>query len=137
MQEKVCNLWIESAEFRCIPSGGALNDGGEAILIAGVAKEAGKRFDGLTLDLGRLIASRGNHCHVIRPGLISFPIQQYEWAGPSLQVIQRSAGELVGLVGDAKTLLPRPGCGQGELAWEEVSKVLSSLPDNIWVIQHT
>ena len=137
MQEKTCNVWIESSEFKCIPTTGALNDDGEAVLDTGVAKEAAGRFHGLALDLGRLIASRGNHCHLIRPGLVSFPIQQYQWSGPSLQVIARSAGQLVAIVGAAKTLLPRPGCGKGELAWEDVAKALASLPDNILVIQHT
>ena len=137
MQEKVCNLWLESAEYRCIPTTGAVDDAGEAIMDSGIAKEAAGRFSGVAVDLGRLIASRGNHAHIIRPGLVSFPIQQYQWSGPSLQIIGRSARELVELVGEAKTLLPRPGCGKGGLAWEEVSKVLSSLPENIWVIQHT
>lgn len=136
MQEKTCNLWLERADYRCIPTTGALNDEGEAVMDSGVAKEAAQRFDGVAVDLGRLIASRGNHAHIIRPGLVSFPIQQYQWSGPNLQVIERSARELVELVGDAKTLLPRPGCGEGGLSWEEVSKVLASLPDNIWVIQH-
>ena len=137
MQEKTCNLWSESAEFRCIPTTAALSEEGEAVLESAVAKQAAKNFSGLALDLGRLIASRGNHCHVILAGLVSFPIQQYQWSGPNLQIIERSARELVGIVGDAKTLLPRPGCGPGELPWEEVAKVLASLPDNIFVIQHT
>ena len=135
MIEKTCNLWIEPAEYRCIPVSGALREGC-AILDSGVALEAAKKFQGIEQDLGRLIASRGNHVHLIRPGLVSFPVKQYEWARPSLELIGRSARELAALVGTAKTLLPRPGCGPGELTWEEVSKVLASLPDNVIVIQH-
>ncbi len=136
MQEKTCNLWSESAEFRCIPTSAALSDDGEAVFETKVGKEAAKNFTGLALDLGRLIASRGNHCHLILAGVVSFPVQQYQWSGPSLQIIERSARELAGIVGDAKTLLPRPGCGPGGLSWEDVSKVLASLPDNVFVIQH-
>jgi hypothetical protein len=74
--------------------------------------------------------------HLVRPGVVSFPIQQYQWSGPNLQIIERSARQLAGLVGTAKTLLPRPGCGPGQLPWEEVQKALASLPDNVIVIEH-
>ncbi len=136
MQEKVCNLWMEPAEYRCIPTTGALTPEGEAVMDSPAAKEAAQRFHGLAEDLGRLIASRGNHVHLIRPGLVSFPIKQYAWSGPSVATIGRSAQELAALVGESKTLLPRPGCGPGELNWEEVAPALSSLPDNVIVIQH-
>ena len=135
MIEKTCNLWIEKADFRCVLTSGAVADG-EAVLDSSLAKEAAGRFKGFGLDLGRLLTQRGNHVHEIRPGLLSFPIKQYQWSGPALDVIARSAEELAAIVGDAKTLLPRPGCGEGELAWEEVAGVLSSLPDNVIVIQH-
>jgi len=136
MQEKVCNLWIEKADFRCIPTTGATNDAGSAVMTTGVALEAAKKFYNIEVDLGMLLTSRGNHAHLVRPGLVSFPIQQYAWSGPNLQVIERSAHELVQLVGEAKTLLPRPGCGPGQLRWEDVAKVLAFLPDNIIVIDH-
>jgi len=137
MKEKVCNLWIEPADYRCIPTSGALNSDGTAVMDSGVALEAAKKFAGIESDLGRLIASRGNHVHVIRPGVLAFPIKQFRWAMPSLPIIERSAQELAALVGTSKTLLPRPGCGPGELSWDDVLKVLSTLPDNVIVIQHT
>jgi hypothetical protein len=137
MNEKACNLWLEPAEYRCIPMSGAMTPDGCAIMDAGLALDAAKRFAGIDTDLGRLLASRGNHVHLVRPGLISFPVKQYQWSGPVLQVIERSARELVDLVQGAKTLLPRPVTGQGTPSWETVAKALSFLPDNIIVIQHT
>jgi hypothetical protein len=135
MIEKTCNLWLEKADFRCIPTNGAVADG-EAVLDHFLAKEAADRYQGLGLDLGRLLTQRGNHVHELRPGLLSFPIKQFQWSGPALDVIGRSAEELAAIVGEATTLLPRPGCGDGELAWEDVAGVLASLPDNVIVIQH-
>ncbi len=135
MKEKVCDIWLEPGEFRCLPTSGALTSSGEAILDAKVAREAAQRFHGLAADLGRLIAARGNHVHLIRSGLASFPIKQYEWAKPSIEIIERSARELAALVGTAKTLLPQPGCDQGELTWETVAPVLSFLPDNIIIVR--
>jgi hypothetical protein len=137
MQEKVCDIWLEPADYRCILTSGAITGNGEAVLDPGEAQQAAQKFQGLALDLGRLIAARGNHVHLIRPGLVSFPIRQYDWAKPSLQIIERSARELAGLVGTAKTLLPRPGCGQDALTWETVAPVLSSLLDNIIVIRRS
>lgn len=137
MIEKRCDLWLEPAAYRCFPTSGAVNDEGEAILDSSVAKQAADKYSGLSTDLGRLITSRGNHVHEIRGGVLSFPVKQYQWAGPSLQVIERSARELMAIVGDEKTLLARPGCGPGELEWEKVAGVLSFLPDNIIVIEHT
>jgi len=136
MVEKVCNLWIERADWRCIPTTGATNDEGAAVLDFGVSKEAADRFHSLDVDLGRLLTSRGNHVHEIRPGLLSFPIKQYVWSGVSLQTIERSANELIQIVGTAKTLLPRPPLGPNDPTWEEVAKVLSALPDNVIVIRH-
>lgn len=31
-------------------------------------------------------------------------------------------------------VLPRPGCGNGRLTWEQVKPVIKFLPDNVWVI---
>ncbi len=137
MKERTCNLWTEKADYRCIPTTGATDGEGAAVMDSGLAAQAARRFQGLAVDLGRLLTASGNHVHVIRPGLLSFPVQQYAWSGPSLQVIARSAKELVSIVGEAVTLLPRPGCEAGGLAWDEVSKVLADLPDNIIVVQHS
>ena len=134
MKEKVCDFWLEPADYRCIPISGARTGDGAAIMDSGVALEAKKRFRDIEYDLGRLLASRGNHVHELRPGLLSFPIKQYQWSSVSLEIVQRSANELRGLVGDAKTLLPRPAHGEANVPWEQVAKVLSCLPDNVLVI---
>jgi hypothetical protein len=137
MIEKACNLWIEPADFRCIPTCGATGADGEAILDSGVALEAAKKFQSAAADLGRLLCSRGNHVHLIRPGLVSFPIKQYHWSGLDLNLIKRSANELIQLVGEAKTLLPRPPLAAGDPPWEKIAEALSALPDNVIVIEHS
>ncbi len=134
--EKTANLWTETAEYRCILTSGAVADDGTAIMDSGIAKVAAAKFAGLDVDLGRLVSSRGNHTHIVRPGLISFPVKQYQWSGPTIDVITRSAHELCELVGDAITLLPRPNEG-GKPEWDQVAEALSFLPDNIILIQHT
>ena len=104
---------------------------------SGVALEATQRFRDIQLDLGRLLASRGNHVHVLRPGLLSFPVKQYAWSPLNIPTIQRSAQELTAIVGTAKTLLPRPIRADSDPPWEEIAAALASLPDNVIVIQHS
>lgn len=135
MIEKAGNLWLEPAEYRCIPTSGAIV-GGVALLDSPIAIEAKQRFNDLDSDLARLLASRGNHVHVLRPGVVSFPVKQYQWSGPNLDIIRRSASELVAIVGDAKTLLPRPVGPGDSVTWEQVQPLLAALPDNIIVIRH-
>lgn len=133
MLEKTCQFWLESAAYRCILTSGAVSSG-EAVLESRTARAAAAKFAGLAEDLGRLLTATGNHVHLIRPGLVSFPIKQFQWSGPNLQIIERSAHELADIVNEAKTLLPRPGCEANELKWEDVAKVLAFLPDNIIVV---
>ncbi len=133
MIEKACNLWIEPAEYRCVLTSAAVANG-EAQFDSRSAVEAAGRFAGLATDLGRLLSARGNHVHLIRPGLCSFPIKQFQWSLPTLAVIERSAQELVAIVGTAKTLLPRPVTDQDNPNWETVAKALSFLPDNVVVV---
>lgn len=137
MIEKVCNLWLESADWRCIPSLGATTPEGAAIMTAAVALEAAEQYHNIDVDLGRLLTSRGNHVHELRPGLVSFPIKQYEWSGLDLKIIGRSGRELAEIVGDAKTLLPRFNTAANDPPWEEIAKALAFLPDNVIAIQHS
>ena len=137
MIEKVCNLWLESADWRCIPSLGATTPEGAAIMTAAVALEAAEQYHNIDVDLGRLLTSRGNHVHELRPGLVSFPIKQYEWSGLDLKIIGRSGRELAEIVGDAKTLLPRFNTAASDPPWEEIAKALAFLPDNVIAIQHS
>ena len=132
MKEKECDFWLEPADYRCILTSGARTGDGAAVMDSVTALEAKKRFHDIEYDLGRLLASRGNHVHLIRPGLASFPIKQFQWSGLSLQIIERSVQELCTLVGEDKTLLPRPTAGQDQVTWE----VLASLPDNVLVVKH-
>lgn len=102
-----------------------------------IAMEAVQRFQSLDADLGRLLASRGNHVHELREGLASFPIKQYQWSGVDLNIVIRSGHELCELVGDSITLLPRFNEGANAPPWESFAEALSFLPNNIVIVQHS
>lgn len=59
-------------------------------------------------------------------------------AKADLSIIERSAKQLmrmVDIMGWKKVSLPRPGCGGGDLVWDEVKRTLTPIFDErIWVI---
>ncbi len=137
MIEKVCNLWLEPADWRCIPTIGATNSDGAAIMDSAAAREAAQKYTNLDADLGQMLAARGNHVHELRPGLLSFPYKQYAWSGINIPILKRSVQELTQIVGTKKTLLPRPPLAANDPPWETIAQALAALPDNIIVIQHS
>ena len=107
----------------------------------GVALQAANKFSGLSRQLAALVRVKGNRVHVLeeRKGyrLITFPVK-HSWeerADPDL--ISASAEQLLHLTEVHKSclfILPRPGCGNGQLDWEEVKPLLIHLPDNVFVV---
>lgn len=105
----------------------------------GCALEAKTRYPGIEYRIGSTIRGFGNHCHYITFGptkLFTFPVKHH-WREPAdLELIKRSATELVALIdsfymsNDSTIVLPRPGCGNGQLLWEQVEPVLSPLLDD-------
>lgn len=139
MREETGDLWQLSADARCITTNGAITTRGACVMGRGCAAEAKDRFRGIEYDLGRLIRTNGNHVHELRTGLLSFPVKHHWREQADLELIARSAQELVALAELhpewKRLLLPRPGCGNGRLQWESVSIVLTQvLTDDRFVI---
>jgi hypothetical protein len=93
--------------------------------------------------------NKGNHVHdlgwyssenesVYR--IVSFPVKHRWQDAADLELIKRSALELVELVDRnawaRKIKLPRPGCGNGRLRWSDVKPVLEPLLDDRFVVVH-
>jgi hypothetical protein len=74
--------------------------------------------------------------HILSYHLISFPTKEH-WRDPSiLKLIERSAEELLGLAAAfnfTNVLIPRPGCGAGQLSWDDVRPVLDGILDDRFV----
>ena len=123
----------------CITTNGYIKNNGEGVMGAGVAKQAMELYPDLPRLLGKSLRVRGNVVSLLTSEIISFPVK-HTWnkdADPKL--IEKSAIELkrrAELQPDIKFILPRPGCGNGNLKWESVKLLLESLqlPDNIFVI---
>ena len=92
----------------------------------------------LQLGLKAFFQPDKHHVHYLPYHIVSFPTKN-GWRDPSdLQLIEDSARQLVELAdlrGWESIVLPRPGCGYGQLKWEEVRSILSDiLDDRFWVI---
>ncbi len=140
MLEECGDFWIVPADLRCITTNGALRRNGNAIMGKGVALEARRRYHDIEPILGSFINRYGNHVFSLGYCLISFPTK-YHWKQDSdIQLIKRSAQELVLLLKDnpaKRVLLTRPGCGNGNLKWHDVKTVIEDvLVDDKFIIVH-
>lgn len=139
------NLWTFEANteagggkgcrlLRCITTNGATRKDGAAVMGRGCAREAKEKMPGIEYRLGELLGEYGNR--VFRLGALpdgshvaSFPVKHHWREQADLDLIERSAHQLLELAGKFgyRALVPRPGCGNGALAWHDVRPVLEQV----------
>lgn len=141
-------------DWICIPTNGVVNSYGAAVMGKGVALEAKQRCPLIEDRLGYLLKYSGNHvyrlgCYFNGPSyeLLSFPTKHH-WRDPSdLNLIIQSCKELRVLrytfgwdrySGEfPRIALPKVGCGNGGLRWEDVKPVLEEfLPEDTFIVIH-
>jgi len=128
---------------RGITTNGVRRASGRAVMGRGVARQALDRYPDIDLVLGHELRA-GNHVYILKAGraqastagqpiLFSFPVKHH-WREPAdLNLIIRSANELVQITNELewhRVLLPRPGCGNGGLDWQQVGPVLQQVLDD-------
>lgn len=137
MKEITGNLWDYQVDGNIvITTNGAVNSRGECVMGRGTAAQAKVRYPHLPKLLGTKIITSGNHVYSLTYGLYSFPVKHHwsDFADPEL--ISRSAIELLNLVNDSQLIfLPRPGCGNGGLKWENVKPLLRCLDDRFTIVE--
>lgn len=142
MREAFGELFTMDGDLLCITTNGTVNTRGHAIMGAGCALEARRRFIGIERSLGERITAEGNHVHDLGEWrdfvtghymrVASFPTKQH-WADAStLALIEQSARELNALLAwnPWTVLLPRPGCNNGRLEWSVVRPRLEAILDD-------
>lgn len=141
MREARGNLWDFHAQghWVAITTNGAVKQNGECVMGRGCALEAKTRFPGLARELGRKLQEHGNFVfRFTAQRLVSFPVKHLWHQAADLDLIRRSAHGLMkaldaGAV-PAPVYLPRPGCGNGQLTWEQVKPVLEGVLDDRVVV---
>lgn len=135
MIDVVGNLWDFPADVRIITTNGSVKRNGECVMGRGCAKEAMTRYPDLPLVLGQAIQGLGNEAFWFPIGgifLVSFPVK-HKWmekADPAL--IEQSAKKIAKMAAlEGRTVvMPRPGCGNGHLNWEDVKPILAPILDD-------
>lgn len=152
MRQTRGDLFSKKADFVCITTNGTVNAKGEAVMGRGVALQASKTYPGLAKWFGGMLKDYGNHVMPLMrisnsSRLVSFPVK-YHWRDDAdFDLIERSAIELAQLVllehdmrvpalrDRTRIVLPRPGCGNGRLDWDDVRPVIEPhLDDRFWIV---
>lgn len=122
------DIWAYAATtVIAITTNGSVTSDGRAIFGRGVARQAALRCPELAYKLGSLLKEKGNHVFDLGNSIVSFPVEESPWSLPDVRIIARSAEELRQLAdysGWQKIIVPRPGCGGGGLAWDDVKPLL-------------
>lgn len=144
MKEVFGDVWKYPADIICIPTNGDVDRFGSNVMGKGIALEAKKRSPGIEKTIGWLLkVEEGNFLFQIgdpnSPGqhYCTFPTKNHWKSRSSLELIRHSARELrdfAKMYPDKIFVLPRPGCGNGQLDWKDVKPLLLDLPDNVHVI---
>ena len=127
------NIWDCDADAIVITTNGIVKGNGSLVMGRGLALQATQMIPGIDYQLGQLVSTSGNHVYEITSyvaTIFSFPTK-HNWRSPSDPLlIARSAKELKDLVDSPdhahlkKIVMPRVGCGLGQLSWPMVVEPL-------------
>lgn len=125
----------------CILTNGVVKRDGCAVMGAGQAKTALERFNAIDKRLGKKLLATGNHVYKLgkteKGHVFSFPTKNNYDDNADMDLIVQSAKELLAFVNEhnlKNVLLPRPGCGLGNLKWTDVKKKLTPILDDRFII---
>lgn len=141
MIEVVGDLWTYPADARVITTNGFVKKNGEAVMGRGTAAQAVKRWPAIAITLGVCLQYHpsGNVPYMLASppltdvDLWSFPVKHNFWEKADLVLIEKSARFFLMVaenMGYQTIVMPRPGCGNGQLTWEEVKPVIEPILDD-------
>jgi hypothetical protein len=145
MLEQVGDIWaLGSAPNSLIgiTTNGFIKRNGECAMGRGVARQAAQRYPGLPARLGNAINQLGNHVIWFKDiNIFTLPVKHNWWEPADTELIARSVMEVNGLaIGlqdpDQRFYLPRPGCGNGRLKWEDVKPICEALTDQFIIVEY-
>jgi len=130
------NLWKfhTPANWIAITTNGSIRKDGACVMGRGVALQAKKRYGTLPYELGNKIRDTGNNVYTFKDyGILTFPVKHKWFEKADLELIERSAKQLLYVV-DRPIYLPMVGCGNGHLLWRDVRPVLEKYFDDSFTI---
>ena len=140
MIEVTGNLWTYPADARIITTNGTVKKNGECVMGRGCAAEAKQRWPHLAKYLGSALKEYSNvpfiffmlNAGVSNP-IVTFPVKHnwHETAAPKL-IVQSATiiNEMPSLMALKTIVMPRLGCGNGNLRWADVQPLLAPILDD-------
>lgn len=134
---------IEHYDAICFTSNNIIKNNGALVMGAGVAKAFKNKIKDLDTKAGHLVKLNGNVCQVVMSlagtkynsdtKIVSFPTKNH-WRNPSdIKLIKRSAEKLMSLANEhgwKRVALPKPGCFNGGLSWDDVKDIIKPILDH-------
>ncbi len=122
------NIWEkwEQGYYIGVTTNCERNNKGDAIMGAGIAKEAKKRVPTLPFELGHYKDDLSTVAVWNHHRIITIPTK-YEWKNPSsLSLIAKSCQDLNALMAviQEEVYLPQLGCSNGQLEWKDVKPIM-------------
>lgn len=129
-----------NTEAVCITTNGIVRTDGKAVMGRGIAKYADEHFN-LSKKLADYLILTGNHAYDLgiyeKFHIISFPTKQ-DWRKKSdIKLIIQSCHEVIKIADDLELqtiYLPAPGCGNGQLRYQDVEPVISKILDDRFIV---
>ncbi len=149
MREIAGNLWDYYRKWPhvvCITTNGYVRRDGRLVMGRGCALEAKLRIPNIDLEIGRFLTGlrKGQRDSMLqipayfnKSWILTFPVKEH-WEHDAIpELISHSARWLAvhcAVLPKRIYVLPRPGCGNGGLHWNDVKPLIDFLPDNVLVI---
>jgi len=139
MREVTGDIWDyhNQGHWIVITTNGTVRKDGACVMGRGVALQAKGRFPQMPYRLGDCIKKFGNHL-TLQPYccIFTFPVKHNWWEKADLSLIERSCKELFDACSPFKPpfYLVRPGCGNGQLGWENVKPILEKYLDDRFIV---
>lgn len=149
MLEVTGNIWDYYADGKnwiVIPTNLELRRNGYAIMGKGLALQASNKLRGLEYSYGRCLREGMNSCvEDIINRLIYFPTK-YKWRDKSDKILITKSIVDLQVIGnrwskidhhnwkDCKVYLPRVGCGNGGLDWNDIRPILKHILDDRFIV---
>lgn len=137
------DLWQEARKYDaiCITTNGYVKTNGEAVMGRGIALQAAKLYPELPRLLGRELRIWGNVPRLLsftgQYAIFSFPVKHKWNESADLELIAKSCNLMMIEANKNRyinVLLPKPGCGNGGLNYEQVRPIIKKLLDDRFYI---
>lgn len=139
MKEIKGNLWDVPSDAICITTNGTLRRDGSCVMGRGCAAEAKLYHPKIDFLLGAGIKKHGNCVLWFKDlKIFSFPVKHNWWEKADIDLIVTSANQLKSSVDNLTSqgvklenvVIPRPGCGNGQLKWTDVKPAIEDILDD-------